>query len=78
MATSSDIPLTPRRPAGFWVSNERQERCSLRESSHIRQRCLVFSEEGTTTTSSSTTVSTQMWSDDEIKALLEFLLFHGQ
>ena len=56
----------------------RQERCSLRESAHIHRRRLVFSEGGTSATSASVTVHTQTWSEDEIKALLEFLLFHGE
>ena len=75
---SSDAPLTPRRPTGFRASGDRRERCSLRESAHIQRKRLVFSEEGNTTTSSGMTVHTQMWSEDEIKALLEFFLFHGQ
>ena len=74
---SSDTPLTPRRPTGFRASGDRRERCSLSENAHIHRKRLVFSEEGNTTSSGMTvhTQVTQMWSKDEIKALLEFCYF---
>ena len=71
MATSSYTQLTPRRLTSSRASGKHQERSSFRNSIHVHQRRLVFSEEGSTDTKTYSCMSvnrgtSQTWSKDEI------------